>query len=49
MRCKSNWASSKVENGHEEDAVDQSYVSRWLKRFKDGISQENDGNVTTTC
>ena len=28
----------KLKNVYEEDAVDQSYVSRWLNRLRDGIA-----------
>ena len=31
------------------DTVDQSNVSRWLKRLSDDNSQENDGNFMTPC
>ena len=34
---------------YKEDAVDQSNVSRWLKRLRDDNSQENGSNVMTPC
>ena len=34
---------------YKGDAVDQSNVSRWLKRLRDDNSQENDGSVMPPC
>ena len=39
----------RLKNVYKEDALDQSNVSRWLKRLRDDNSQENDGNVMTPC
>ena len=37
----------KWKNVYKEDSVDQSNVSRWLKRLKDDNSHSNDGILTT--